>query len=421
MVAYHFPPLRGSSGIHRTLGFVKYLPEFGWNPLVLTAHPRAYEQIDEDTQADVPTGVHVSRAFALDSARQLSIASRYPAFLARPDRWISWWFGGVPTGFGLVRRFRPQVIWSTYPIATAHMIGKTLQRLTRLPWVADFRDPMAQPGYPADKKTWVRFAQIEQAVISRAAALVFASPGAQKMYRTRYPGRPSDDFHLVENGYDEASFAPLRDVRRTPLWPGKLTILHSGIVYPDERDPSQLLLGLRYLIDRGVATPETLRIRFRAAVHVDFLRAIAARTGVESLIETGPLVPYQGALAEMLRADALLIMQGANCNEQIPAKLYEYFAAGRPILALTDPLGDTARKLRESGHNRIARLDDAEDVFRLLTDFIRSPDKEVGNTHSSSDAPFSRRERAAELAALLDSLTQSHFVADHRSCREQTG
>ncbi len=72
MVCYHFPPLAGSSGIQRSLRFVQHLPESGWQPLVLSAHPRAYERTSDDLQDEVPAGTVVRRAFALDTARHLS-------------------------------------------------------------------------------------------------------------------------------------------------------------------------------------------------------------------------------------------------------------------------------------------------------------------------------------------------------------
>ena len=124
MIAFHFPPLAGSSGIQRTLRFVQHLPAHGWQPLVLTAHPRAYEATSADLLGSIPPDTVVERAFALDTARHLAVAGRYPGFLARPDRWRSWALGAVPAGLAMIRRHRPDVIWSTYPIASGRVRPK---------------------------------------------------------------------------------------------------------------------------------------------------------------------------------------------------------------------------------------------------------------------------------------------------------
>ena len=90
MIAFQFPPFAMSSGVQRTLRFVQHLPAHGWSPIVLSAHPRAYSAVSADLLKEVPPDTVVERAFALDAARHLSIAGRYPGFLARPDRWRSW-------------------------------------------------------------------------------------------------------------------------------------------------------------------------------------------------------------------------------------------------------------------------------------------------------------------------------------------
>ena len=133
MVAFHFPPLVGSSGIQRTLRFAQHLPDFGWQPAVLTAHPRAYPKACRDSVREIPHGLEVRRAFALDAARHLAVRGAFPRLLALPDRWWSWWLGAVPAGLRLIRTFKPDVLWTTYPVATAHLIGATLHRLTAIP------------------------------------------------------------------------------------------------------------------------------------------------------------------------------------------------------------------------------------------------------------------------------------------------
>ena len=178
LIAFHFPPLAGSSGIQRTLRFVQHLPALGWQPLVLTASPRAYERTSDDLSADIPPGTVVRRAFALDTARHLSVGGRYVGAMARPDRWISWRFDAVRQGLALIRRHQPAAIWSTYPIATAHVIGAELQRRSGLPCIADFRDPMAQEGYPADALTWKQYNAIEGHALRTAAVSTFTTPGA---------------------------------------------------------------------------------------------------------------------------------------------------------------------------------------------------------------------------------------------------
>lgn len=411
MIAFHFPPLAGSSGIQRTLRFARHLPESGWEPLVLTAHARAYERTSPDLLGEIAEGAVVVRAPAFDAARHFSIAGRYPGFLARPDRWTSWLPGATLAGLSMIRRYRPDVIWSTYPIATAHLIGAALHRFSGLPWVADFRDPMAQDGYPADPQTWKSFKRIEERAANEASLCTFTTPGAARLYSGRYP-QAASRFRVIENGYDEETFAGLSP-GGAPLNPGKITLLHSGIVYPSERDPTQFLQAIRTLIDAGQVSSDQLRVRFRASMHEDFLRALVDRFGLAGCVELLPPIPYKDALDEMMRADILLIMQAANCNDQIPAKLYEYLRAGRPVLALTDPAGDTASVLRAAGISAIAPLDQAGMIAPLLACTLAAP---AAGTLAAADkvAACSRKNRSNELAAQLDQLTR-HPGAGHES------
>lgn len=404
MVAYHFPPLAGSSGIQRTLRFVQHLPKFGWEPLVLTADPRAYERSSDDLMPEVPAGVVVRRAFALDTARHLSIAGRYIGAMARPDRWVSWKFAAVREGMRMIREFKPQAIWSTYPIATAHLIGAELQRRSGLPWIADFRDPMAQEGYPTDPLVQQSYQEIERIALQHARYSTFTTPGAARMYQVRYPNT-ANRIVVLENGYDEESFASLSinrshhdgNKRSTPV-----TILHSGIVYPEERDPTQLFAALNRLKIGGKIKSGDLMIRFRAAVHDELLVDLATRYDVQEFVETCPPIPYKAALSEMVNSDALLVMQASSCNEQIPAKIYEYLRAGRPILTLTDPAGDTASVMRSAGMNDINSLDSASEIEAGLESFLSA----IRNSTASSPNPeivhsASRERRTANLVEFL--------------------
>ena len=412
MIAYHFPPLAGSSGIQRTLRFVQHLPSMGWQPLVLSAQPRAYEQTSDDLLADVPTETVVRRAFALDTARHLQVAGCYVGWMARPDRWISWKFDAIRQGLKLIDEFKPDIIWSTYPIATAHVIASALHRKTGIPWIADFRDPMAQEGYPADPLTWQRYSEIEADAAAQARFCVFTTPSAARMYQQRYPAAASR-MVVLENGYDEESFAsvmpPPHRACGSDTGSAPLLMLHSGIVYPSERDPTQLFEALGRLKAQGALMPDDLRIRFRASVHDDLLRNLAQTHGAQDFIELCPAIPYRDALAEMMAVDALLVMQASNCNAQIPAKIYEYLRAGKPILGLTDPEGDTAGVLRGAGLSDIARLDSVDEIAQVLPAMVcewRQGKRVLPKTLAVQQS--SRRGRSQTLVTLLEQATASH-------------
>jgi glycosyltransferase involved in cell wall biosynthesis len=402
MIAYHFPPLAGSSGIQRTLRFVQHLPELGWQPIVLSANERAYERTSPDLLAEVGAGTTVRRAFALDAARHLSIKGRFLGWTARPDRWVSWRLDGVRQGMNLIREFAPDVIWSTHPVPTAHMIGAELHRRTAIPWVADFRDPMVEEEYPADPRIRRSYQRIEEDALTHARFALFTSPGAAEMYRERYPSAASR-IVVLENGYDEESFDSIPTVDRPRSSVGHVVLLHSGIVYPAERDPTQLFVALRRLRDRGDLTPANLRFVFRAPVHDTLINELARRHGVGDFVETRAALPYREALAEMMAADALLVMQAASCNRQIPAKLYEYLRARRPVIGLTDPAGDCAFALRAAGLASIAALESAVAIEELLPSFVA--DVKSGRAalpDTGAIARASRRERSRNLARLLD-------------------
>lgn len=407
MIAFHFPPMRGSSGIQRTLRFVQHLPSLGWEPIVLTAREHAYKETSNDLLADLPTDLRVIRAIAPDTARHLAIAGRYPAALARPDRWKLWAYFGVRAGRQAIEEFKPDAIWSTYPIASAHLIGAALQATSRLPWIADFRDPMAQDDFPSDPRTWQSFLDIESRAVAKAARCVFVTPSAASLYRQRYGQAAAERFELIENGYDEASF---QDVERSgaclePLIPGRITLLHSGIVYPSERDPTALFKALAVLVRKGELAPEHLCIRFRAPVHEDMLRSMAKAEGVLDLVDIAAPIPYREALHEMLRADGLLVMQAANCNAQIPAKVYEYLRARRPILGLADPAGDTGKMLAHAGVAHVGQLEDSSTVARLLRTFLYAIANGTGPyPHQAAISEASRMRKSELLAALLDAV-----------------
>ena len=405
MVAFHFPPQSGSSGILRTLNFVKHLPDNGWQPLVLTAAARAYAEQRNDLIASIPSHTKVIRGFALDAARHFSIGGKYPLALALPDRWASWWLGAVSAGLRAIREQRPDVIWSTYPISTAHWIGSTLSRVSGLPWVVDFRDPMVGAGYPADR--WQRYIwnKLERKVVRQAAACVFTSQRAALTYSQRYP-EIAHKCRVIENGFDEGIFETATP-KRSNIADDCLLMLHSGLIYPKDRNPSHFFAAVQSLIASGKLDRNKIRIRFRAPQHGDEVSAFAAQYGLESVVDIEPPISYQDAISEMMAADALLVFQGSNFNAQIPAKIYEYIRAQRPVLAFLDPAGDTAVQLSQFKEGVFqADINSTESIQAALLawlDGLQSLNFDKGMPANIEMVKrYSRKSQAKVLAELLD-------------------
>jgi len=406
MIAYHFPPIRVSSGIQRTLKFATYLRDHQWKPLVLTVSRNAYDPVSDDQMHEIPADVLVRRVFALDTSRHLAIKGRYLSWMALPDRWVSWCVAGVWAGLTWIVRYRPKVIWSTYPIASAHLLALLLHRITGIAWVADFRDSMTEDNYPPDPAQWRVYRWLERQVIRHCSCAVFTTPGAIGMYAGRYPEIPSSRWVLIPNGYDEENFARAEASsayqQALAHKTNEIVLLHSGVLYPSERDPTHFFKAVSELKRDGQIQAGQLKIILRATGHDGLHGKLIAENDLQDIVFLEPNIAYEPALAEMMTVDGLLIFQAANCNHQIPAKLYEYLRARRPILALTDPEGDTARALFDAGLTDIARLDNKDDIVKQLSIFI---DK-IKNKQSvvADEEKVTRHSRQSRTQLLADVL-----------------
>ena len=414
MVAFHYPPYSGGSGVHRTLKFSRYLPQYGWQPIVLTANPRAYIQRSTHQLEDIPAEVIVKRAFALDTARHLSFRRSYIKTLALPDRWVSWCVGGIPSGLSLVRKYKPQVIWSTYPIATAHLLGFILKKMTGLPWVADFRDSMTEENYPRDPLTRRYYQWIEQKALRFSSLNIFTAPSTIQLYLKRYSWLNAESCLVISNGYDEQDFQDITIQGLKPLKPNsRLRLLHAGVVYPHERNPEALFRALSELKKKGTIDWAILRVEFRGAGSEQRYSSLLLELQIHDIVRLLPPLPYRESLHDCAQADGLLLLQGASCNHQIPAKVYEYLRLQKPILALTDQMGDTAKMLSECGGATILDMQDTRSLCEGLPVFFDQVRK--GNHPVPSIDIIEKFSREAQAKVLAQALTS---VCDVRQTRQ---
>ena len=408
-VAYHFPPQSGSSGLLRSLKYCRYLPENGWLPTVLSVKPWAYERVEHSLLREVPPEVGVIRTPALDSRRHLSIMNRYISWTALPDRWVSWCLSAVPAGLVTIYRKQIDVIFTTFPIASAVLIGLILHRLTQKPWVVDFRDSMTEDDYPRDERTRRVYRKIESAAISHGSLFLFTATSTMEMYLKRYPKLSPEKCVVLPNGYDEDDFHDLKFTRIGPIPIERpLRFLHAGLIYREERDPRPLFYALSRLRKAGKIDSTSLQITLRAAGEDEYYSGLLRELDIQDIVLLRPHLPYRQSLQEAAASDALLLMQGVSCNHQIPAKAYEYLRLGRPILALTTHEGDTAALLRDSGGATIVEMDNADKIYETLSAFL---DKLKRGDHSLPDSGktsrYARRSQAKQLSGYLEQVITS--------------
>jgi len=400
-IAFHYPPILGSSGVLRSLAFTRHLADNGWRTVVVSASLQAYGAWSEEQLAMLPNNVEVIRGFCRNSAKSFSIKGKYLALMALPDNWQSWIVGGVISGLNSIRKNRPSVIISTYPIASAHIIALILHKITGIPWVADFRDPMAQEDYPANLRTRKVFRWIEEKAIKYAAAFIVTTKGTHALYRQRYPQANPQLFQLIPNGYDAVAFEGLvSNVEKGP----KTVLLHSGVIYPSERDPTSLFKALAALKQRGDISSRWLEIRLRATGHDERYRQMLQQYQIEDLVQLEPIIPYQQALQEMYNVDGLLLMQAANCNFQIPAKVYEYIKVNKPILGLMPLAGDTGQLVNSLPQGHLCPLDDQLAIETTLQQFLSALTHHVEKAHQDVER-YSRQYQAREFEQLLNNVT----------------
>lgn len=409
-VAFHYPPEASSSGVLRTLKYTRYLGVHGWRITVLTLDRRAYDIQHAGLENQIPASVRVVRTHFMDVKRALSIRGVYPGSLAVPDRWIGWWPWAVRAGQHIMRTDAVDLVYSTSPHATAHLVALALVRRTRVPWVADFRDPWYEEPPEAGTPRVVHWAarHLERRVIHRAERVVASTSQLRDALATRYSQEPRDKFCAIPNGYDEEDFesGPIRDGSPGP----EMVILHAGSVNPTFRDPRPLFAAVKEAADRGALDISKIRLRFLGAgafgESPEMHRAVEA-AGLVGRVEFLARVDYQRALVEQTSARLLLLLQASpDTADLVPAKLFEYLRAGRPVLAVVGP-GATADLLREIGGGWVADPRSAKALSEALVTAYQawqSATLDAVAVDPRALKRFSRAQLAADLAALFDPL-----------------
>jgi len=265
---------------------------------------------------------------------------------------------------------------------------------------------MTEDEYPADPAVRKVYQWIERLTVKNCNRAVFTTSGTFRMYAERYPKIPKSRWEIIGNGYDEEDFiACEKTTFKRSLSKGRVILVHSGLLYPSERDPGAFFAALASLRRDGKISSSNLKIVLRGSGDEKFYSQLIRENSIEDLVFLEPSIPHHEALLEVLNADGLLVFQASNCNHQIPAKVYEYLRAERPIFAMTDPAGDTAGVLKEAGIDTVVPLDSKEEIAHGLLSFLSKIRQGGGYVGRNKEiGHYSRRARTKELAQLLNSI-----------------
>jgi glycosyltransferase involved in cell wall biosynthesis len=408
LVAFHYPP-EGGSGTQRTLKFSRYLPEFGWAVDVLTPREDVHQLLDRSLLDEIPDEVTIHRTRAYDIAR-FGIRGRYPGFLAFPDRYLSWWPFAVWRGRRLLSGNRFDAVYSTSPIRTAHLIGWTISRLHGLPWICDLRDPWLS-GAEGIRFRVLSF--LERGLLRAADRIIVNTGSARRDLLRRLGSEAADKVCVLPNGYDEADFEGLEasPVNKSD----RLTMVHTGEIYPDLRDPRPLLKVVAGLIQQGVIGARDLQIRFLgpgpALENEQFGRWLEEQ-GLSETVLVDSHVDHRTCVRELLRSEVLLLLQCSPLtNSQTPAKVFEYLRAGQSLLALTPLESATAEVLKEETGCWVVGPDDEKGMEGALLDLISRHRTSTGGQAVGRGSQYERRALTGRLAELLRTAVEARSTA----------
>ncbi len=402
LLAYFFPPL-GGAGVQRTLKFAKYLPEYGYRPVVVTTRSRHYPASDPTLLAELPGTVPVMRARDPAMLRWATLGFDYLG-MAGPRAVVSWADGAaawIPAATVLAlratRRHRPSVILSSAPPFATHLAAWTTARRTGLPWVADFRDEFSANPHAEGRTTLIDRLNrwTERRVIADAAGVVTVAD--YFMIEQAPPGSPRRV--TVVNGVDEAD---LPDQTAAPP-SDRFRLSFVGTLYGD-RDIEAVVGSLRRLTAAGTIDPDRCELRIVGSM---WLRE-APDAGPVPVVQTGYL-DHLAALREMESATVLLFY--APGSSPAPSgKIFEYLASERPILCVARRDNLAVRLVVEWSAGLAAEPDSPRDIDAAIAQLYRRWENDdlpaTRGTRRRVLERYSRRMLTGELAAALDAAIE---------------
>ena len=421
-----FPP-EGGGGIRRVSAYAKYLPENGWNPIVLTPLRKHLNFPDYDDEITCGNLCNVERPRWFDLQRLIfRLEENLPIekfsaptettspfikphktglyTLARkwilvPDELVSWLPTALKWGREKIRKLDVHAIISIGPSHSTHLLAYQFTKKSHVPWIADFKDPWTNNCFVSFPSSLHRAINctLEKKVLEKCSMAITVSDA---IGRDLMKINPRLRMALLPNGFDPEDFSGLQESRQRGI---PLRVIHAGALY-GKRNPQSFLKALCYLRERGI-TPQEIKVTFLGAAEK------VTRKSVESLeldnfVTIRGHVPHHKAIDTLNAHDIYLLLPGPG-KGTITGKLFEYLAFHRPILCVGGKGGGLESLLIEVGANRPYDENDMEGIGKMLISWIQHKKKGElieGRVDQSRLSMFDRKVQVGRLAAWLSNL-----------------
>ncbi len=360
ILAYYFPPL-GGPGVQRTLGYVKYLKEFGWEPVILTVDESTRFDIkDESLLKEIPEVIKIERTHH----KYLPWGIR-AALHKIPDEFIGWLPSTYFKALEIMKKNDYDVIYTTGPPQTAHLIGYLLKKKTGKPLIVDFRDEWTQNPFNKYSFFYIGVNQwLEKKVLQNADAVVSVSEGITKGLRTLINDK-NNKFHTITNGYDESDF---NNYKPKDTYGDKFRITYTGSFYggypSGSRYPYTFFKIIGDLLKENRINKDDLKI-----IKIGQEEKLDPTIPEENIDYVG-YVPHNEVFKYVKNTTILLlVVQTKNRMElAYTGKIFEYINSEKPILALVPKDGVAVDLIRKTNTGVVVEPDDVDGIKKAILD-----------------------------------------------------
>ncbi len=403
----------------RIVGLAKYLPEFGWQPIILTSSGgeklSPQFRVIETPYRDVLAfwkrlfGFNLNENIRRQVINRFDVASknwlvdflitRVGEFISYPDLSRGWKPFAIKAGSEVLQKEGVDAVLSSSMPVISHLIAKELKTRYKIPWVADFRDLWTQNhnySYGPLRKLIDR--RLELKTLSLADALVAVSQPAAGKLMVLHKGKP---VYAITNGFDPAEInSPPSNLA------AKFTITYTGGIQWKGQEPSKLFAALRDLVSDGTMSPDDIEVRFYGPRESWVEREINGY-GLGGIVKQNGIVPRQIALEKQRESQLLLLLKWEDPQEYgvYSGKVFEYLAARRPILAVGGSTDVVDELLNETGAGTCApTVEDIKNILKKLYQEYKLKGEVAYKGVESNVNKYSHREMARKFAGVLDSI-----------------